>query len=334
MADQQDQSSSGGSVEKASAAADTSKVRGKGSSSGYSGYRKRQSTSAIADTVEEKRRRQITGDPQTSQIVSNTAHTHSIDSSKGEVRLRGERRSHGAGLESYPGIIMFICTFAVYLPRDNVAISIFSIFHVLFIVVRDCILTVLRHYVPILAVNTFFLRCCYAKLCTGQFFLCFLSLLFEVFSKGLPLSLSFFLSCWTEIITWTPDKKFNQRVSQSMVMWYNWLFGNISVTDTNWRPHHKVHQANYNIGSSSTRVRSAARTSLPELNLTATDCVASRTRSRTPQNPQALTQGTSSYDLSLSSGYSRKTAATFSDVVPSSSTTSLTSHPSTSRGRG
>lgn len=105
MADQQDQSSSGGSVEKASAAADTSKVRGKGSSSGYSGYRKRQNTSAISDTVEEKRRRQITGDPQTSQVVSNTAHTHSIDSSKGEVRLRGERRNHGAGLESYPGII-------------------------------------------------------------------------------------------------------------------------------------------------------------------------------------------------------------------------------------
>lgn len=105
MADQQDQSSSGGSVEKASAVADTSKVRGKGSSSGY---RKRQSTSAISDTVEEKRRRQITGDPQTSQVVSNTAHTHSIDSSKGEVRLRGERRSHGAGLESYAGIIMLI----------------------------------------------------------------------------------------------------------------------------------------------------------------------------------------------------------------------------------
>lgn len=108
MADQQDQSSSGGSVEKASAAADTSKVRGKGSSSGYSGYRKRQNTSAISDTVEEKRRRQITGDPQTSQVVSNnTAHTFSIDSSKGEVRFRGEQRNHGAGLESYSGIITY-----------------------------------------------------------------------------------------------------------------------------------------------------------------------------------------------------------------------------------
>lgn len=104
MADQQDQLSSGGSVEKASASADTSKLRGKSSSSGSSGYRKRQSTGAIPDSVEEKRRRQTTGDPQTSQVDSNTTHTHSIDhSSKGEGRIRGERRSHGASLESYPG---------------------------------------------------------------------------------------------------------------------------------------------------------------------------------------------------------------------------------------
>ncbi|XP_070156822.1 E3 ubiquitin-protein ligase TRIP12 isoform X1 [Polyergus mexicanus] len=204
MADQQDQLSSGGSVEKASASADTSKVRGKGSSSGSSGYRKRQNTGTISDTVEEKRRRQTTGDPQASQVDSNTAHAHLIDSSKGEGRIRGERRNHGSGLESYP--------------------------------------------------------------------------------------------------------------------------------DTDWRSHHKIHQASYSSGSG-TRVRSAARTNLPELNLTATDCVASRTRSRTPQNPQALTQGASSYDLSLSSGYSnRKT--TYSNLVASSSATPITSHPSTSRGRG
>lgn len=112
MADQQDQSSSGGSsVEKASAAADTSKFKGKGSSSGSSGYRKRQNTGTITDTVEEKRRRQTTGDPQTSQVVSNTAHTHLIDSSKGEGRLRGERRGHGVGLESYPGNYIFLFIF-------------------------------------------------------------------------------------------------------------------------------------------------------------------------------------------------------------------------------
>lgn len=103
MADQQDQLSSGGSVEKASASTDTSKVRGKSSSSGSSGYRKRQNTGAIPDSVEEKRRRQTAGDPQTSQVDSGTAHAHSIDSSKGEGRIRGERRSHGAGVESYPG---------------------------------------------------------------------------------------------------------------------------------------------------------------------------------------------------------------------------------------
>lgn len=118
MADQQDQSSSGGSVEKASAAADTSKVRGKGSSSGSSGYRKRQNTGTISDTVEEKRRRQTTGDPQTSQVVSNTAHTHSIDSSKGEGRLRGERRSHGSGLESYPGNYI-ILQIVIYLAEGD-----------------------------------------------------------------------------------------------------------------------------------------------------------------------------------------------------------------------
>lgn len=106
------------------------------------------------------------------------------------------------------------------------------------------------------------------------------------------------------------------------------------ITDTDWRPHHKIHQANYNISGSSTRVRSAVRTTLPELNLTATDCVASRTRSRTPQNSQALTQGSGSYDLLLSGGYSSRKTANYSNVVPSSSTTPFTSHPSTSRGRG
>ncbi|KYN37101.1 putative E3 ubiquitin-protein ligase TRIP12 [Trachymyrmex septentrionalis] len=156
-------------------------------------------------SVEEKRRRQTTSDLQTSQVDSNTPHTHSIDSSKGEGRIRGERRSHGAGLESY--------------------------------------------------------------------------------------------------------------------------------SETDWRSHHKIHQVSYN-SSSSTRVRSAARTSLPESSLTPTDCVASRTRSRTPQNPQALTQGTSSYDLSLPSGYGSRKTSTYSNLVASSSATSITSHPSTSRGRG
>lgn len=103
MADQQDQLSSGGSVETANASADTSKVRGKSSSSGSSGYRKRQSTGSIPVTVDEKRRRQTIGDPQSSELFNNTSCKHPTDSFKQESRARGERKSHGSGLESYLG---------------------------------------------------------------------------------------------------------------------------------------------------------------------------------------------------------------------------------------
>ncbi|KAK9309424.1 hypothetical protein QLX08_000908 [Tetragonisca angustula] len=204
MADQQDQLSSGGSVETASASADTSKVRGKSSSSGSSGYRKRQSTGSIPVTVEEKRRRQTIGDPQSSEVFNNTSCKHSSDSTG--IRTKSEFKSHGSGLESY--------------------------------------------------------------------------------------------------------------------------------LDNNWKPQHKVQQSTYNISANSTRARSVARTSLPELNLTAIDCVASRTRSRTPQNPQAISQGHNSYNLSLSSGYDSKEDLTYNNLVPTSTTTPVTSHPSTSRGRG
>ncbi|OAD60413.1 putative E3 ubiquitin-protein ligase TRIP12 [Eufriesea mexicana] len=166
MADQQDQSSSGGSVETASASADTSKVEGKSSSSGSSGYRKRQSTGSIPVTVEEKRRRQTISDPQSSEVFNNTSYKHSSDST--ESRTKNECKSHGSGLESYLAI----------------------------------------------------------------------------------------------------------------------------------------------------------------------DCVASRTRSRTPQNPQAISQGHSSYNLSLSSGYNSREDLTYNNLVPTSTTTPVTSHPSTSRGRG
>lgn len=105
MADQQDQLSSGGSVETASASADTSKVRGKSSSSGSSGYRKRQSTGSIPITVEEKRRRQTIGDPQSSEVFDNTSCKHSSDSIQNESR--SECKSHGSGLESYLGNYIF-----------------------------------------------------------------------------------------------------------------------------------------------------------------------------------------------------------------------------------
>lgn len=103
MADQQDQLLSGGSVEKASASAGTSKIRGKSSGSGTSGYRKRQS-SGIPVPVEEKRRRQTIGDPQPPQDLDNaSSHRHTIDSSKGEDKIKGERRNHGSGLGPFLG---------------------------------------------------------------------------------------------------------------------------------------------------------------------------------------------------------------------------------------
>ncbi|XP_047369481.1 E3 ubiquitin-protein ligase TRIP12 isoform X3 [Vespa velutina] len=202
MADQQDQLLSGGSVEKASASAGTSKIRGKSSGSGTSGYRKRQSSS-IPVPVEEKRRRQTIGDPQPPQDLDNTsAHRHSIDSSKGEDKIKGERRNHGSGL--------------------------------------------------------------------GPFL--------------------------------------------------------------DWRLQHKVQQSNCGI-SGNTRVRNT-RTSLPELNLTAIDCVASRTRSRTPQNSATLLQASSSYNLSLNSGYSnRKSSSTYNNLASSSSATPVSSNSTTSRER-
>ena len=104
MADQQDQSSSGGSVEKTSASADTSKLRGKSSSSGSSGYRKRHNSGAIPVTLEEKRRKQTIGESQSLQFLpvasssSSPLQRRSVDSAKGENRPRGERKGHGTGL--------------------------------------------------------------------------------------------------------------------------------------------------------------------------------------------------------------------------------------------
>lgn len=104
MADQQDQSSLGGSVEKASASADASKLRGKSSST--TGYRKRQSTGTVVATLAEKRRRQT--DPQTSQIsiVTNT-HRRSIDSTKTDNKAKGDRKGHGGSVGSLTGLYLF-----------------------------------------------------------------------------------------------------------------------------------------------------------------------------------------------------------------------------------
>lgn len=101
MADQQDQSLSGGSVEKASASADTSKLQGKGSSSGAnSSYRKRHNNYPVQNNFEEKRRKCIIGEqPLQTQTYK---HTRAVEFSRGESRSRNERRnerSNGTGLE-------------------------------------------------------------------------------------------------------------------------------------------------------------------------------------------------------------------------------------------
>lgn len=110
MADQQDQSSSGGSVEKTSASADTSKLRGKSSSSGSSGFRKRHNSGAIPVTLEEKRRKQSIEEPQSLQLLPSASSSspslqrRSVDSAKGEYRPRGERKGHGTGLGLLSGV--------------------------------------------------------------------------------------------------------------------------------------------------------------------------------------------------------------------------------------
>lgn len=105
MADQQDQSSLGGSVEKASASADASKLRGKNSSS--AGSRKRQGTTTVVATLGEKRRKQQQQqhqtDSQPSQACAIPVHRRSIDLSKGESKAKGDRKNYGSGVGSVTG---------------------------------------------------------------------------------------------------------------------------------------------------------------------------------------------------------------------------------------
>ncbi|XP_015524693.1 E3 ubiquitin-protein ligase TRIP12 isoform X1 [Neodiprion lecontei] len=110
-------------------------------------------------------------------------------------------------------------------------------------------------------------------------------------------------------------------------------------TDTDRRHLPKTQQSNSGIHGS-TRSRNSARSSLPDLNSTPIDCVASRTRSRTPQNSQNNTpHGSSSCDvllLGLFNSYPPRKSSTahHSNSVQTHLGSPLTSHPSTSRGRG
>lgn len=107
MADQQDQSSLGGSVEKTSASADASKLRGKSGST--AGYRKRQSSAnTVVATFSEKRRKQTDttqATTQATQVCAIPVHRRAIDSStKGEGKSKGERKNHGGGVGSLSGM--------------------------------------------------------------------------------------------------------------------------------------------------------------------------------------------------------------------------------------
>lgn len=105
------------------------------------------------------------------------------------------------------------------------------------------------------------------------------------------------------------------------------------LTDTDWRQQQRTHQTNYNLSGNNARIRSS-KINLLELNSAPIDCVASRTRSRTPQSPQVHTQGVNNtLDSTLSSGYgSSSRKISFSNNNLSPSTPLSTHHPSTSKG--
>ena len=100
MADQQDQLSSGGSVEKASASTDAFKAKGKGSNSGLGGsnYRKRLNANAGQTIVEEKRRKQ-TNECQSSQLTTCNIQRQSANLESAKCEDRSNRRNNVSSLE-------------------------------------------------------------------------------------------------------------------------------------------------------------------------------------------------------------------------------------------
>lgn len=100
MADQQDQLSSGGSVEKASASTDAFKAKGKGSNSGLgaSSYRKRLNANAGQTIVEEKRRKQ-SSECQSPQLATCNLQRQSASSELARCEDRTSRRHNVSSLE-------------------------------------------------------------------------------------------------------------------------------------------------------------------------------------------------------------------------------------------
>ena len=103
----------------------------------------------------------------------------------------------------------------------------------------------------------------------------------------------------------------------------------IFFSDADWKQQQRTHPTSYNFIGNSTRIRSS-KVSSAESNSILIDCVASRTRSHTPQNPQVYTQGyTNSFDSTLTTGYSLGSRRSYSNF---SSSATLLNHPSTSKG--
>ena len=103
-------------------------------------------------------------------------------------------------------------------------------------------------------------------------------------------------------------------------------------TDADWRQQQRVHQASYNLSASNSRVRSTTRNILPELPSAPVDCVASRTRSRTPQNPQPYFLSSNSFELPFPTGYTTNRRPSTYTNNNTTVNPIYTSHPSTSRG--
>lgn len=109
------------------------------------------------------------------------------------------------------------------------------------------------------------------------------------------------------------------------------------VSEPDWRQQKVQQPSNTSSIGSTTRIRASVRSNGQDNNSAPLDCVASRTRSRTPQISVNSFQGTTSaFDASLASSFnSRKNTTSHTNFAPStSSSSSHTSHPSTSRGRG
>lgn len=106
----------------------------------------------------------------------------------------------------------------------------------------------------------------------------------------------------------------------------SWKVESIDFSETDWTRHQRLHQpGSFAISGNSLRARSSGFKNNDTLSLGAVDCVASRTRSRTPQNSQTPTCESS---LPHSGHSANKKYLSNNNSTPSISTSN---HPSTSK---